>query len=388
MRFPTLLSVIVISFLCPLSYGGNPSVRVTLNHPPSSALKLGKIVFGEVSGQCGQLLADKLTGVFVGNNVDVLDRANMGAVMSEHKLNLSGVVDSSSAIEMGKYLGADAMFILRISRCSTTQSRSAGHPKGLFGIDDTKRTLYFATTRTALSGSFTTIDLKTGKIFQAKQFSATPERSNQSQRGYPEAVPNDEIEDMAINQASAQISHLFFPWTEQRELIFFDDNDYNLKAGYNTFALGNYDSALEQAKKSYDDCMADPKHKDKHQRHTLHNIGMTLFAMGRYEEAIPYFEKAYQVEPKEEEMDALSDCREALRLSKEMLRYEDKASIAPMPVSKSQAGLKPSVNTENPPSPPALSPEERLKKISDLFKKGLVTKEEYDKKKAEILSEL
>jgi uncharacterized lipoprotein YajG len=37
---------------------------------------------------------------------------------------------------------------------------------------------------------------------------------------------------------------------------------------------------------------------------------------------------------------------------------------------------------------PKLTPEQRLKKLDDLLKKNLITKEEYDKKRAEILAEL
>ena len=37
---------------------------------------------------------------------------------------------------------------------------------------------------------------------------------------------------------------------------------------------------------------------------------------------------------------------------------------------------------------PAETPEQRLKKLDELYKKGLITKDEYDRKRAEILKEL
>lgn len=364
---------------------GNPPVKVTLKHPPGSPIRLGTVAFGEVGGECSDQIISALTEELVAQNVTVIDRQNLEASLAEHKLNTSGYVDQATAVKMGKMLGADAMFMIRVSRCATTMpSYLRGEKTYLLG--GTKN-VYYAKVKGSVVVSFQTIDLKTGRIFRARNINVSPEVTNESEGGYPEAPASFEVVDKGIRQVVGEILHMFFPWTEERELLFFDDGDYNMKTAYNLFKAGQIEQALEVSRTNLEKCKADPKHKPKHLRHALHNVAMCLFALDKYEEALPLFQEALTYEGGDVQTEAIAECQKAIQLGKEMQQFEEKFAMG-APAAAAQPGAAQAKGAAAATAGAEPSAEERLKKLNDLYKKGLLTKQEYEAKKAEILKEL
>ena len=58
------------------------------------------------------LLANELARL---DNVAVIERGQMGKLLEEHKLQLSGITSESSAVEIGEILGADAVVVGEVS---------------------------------------------------------------------------------------------------------------------------------------------------------------------------------------------------------------------------------------------------------------------------------
>ncbi len=75
--------------------------------------KIAIIEFSNLQGQItefGQYLAEELiTRLYLTNKFEVIERQLLNKVLNEHHLNLSGLVDESSARELGKILGVDAI---------------------------------------------------------------------------------------------------------------------------------------------------------------------------------------------------------------------------------------------------------------------------------------
>jgi len=75
--------------------------------------KIAIIEFSNLQGQTtefGQYLAEELiTRLYLTNKFEVIERQLLNKVLKEHQLNLSGLVDESSARELGKILGVDAI---------------------------------------------------------------------------------------------------------------------------------------------------------------------------------------------------------------------------------------------------------------------------------------
>lgn len=75
--------------------------------------KIAIIEFSDLDGnvtQFGQFLAEELiTRLFTSKKFEVIERQLLNKVLEEHKLSLSGLVDPSSARELGRLLGVDAI---------------------------------------------------------------------------------------------------------------------------------------------------------------------------------------------------------------------------------------------------------------------------------------
>ncbi|MEJ2637010.1 MAG: FlgO family outer membrane protein [Calditrichia bacterium] len=75
--------------------------------------KIAVIEFSNLQGkvtQFGMYLAEELiTRLYRTNRFEVIERQLLNKVLQEHKLNMSGIIDASSAKELGRILGVDAI---------------------------------------------------------------------------------------------------------------------------------------------------------------------------------------------------------------------------------------------------------------------------------------
>ncbi|MBL6999625.1 MAG: hypothetical protein ISR73_07170 [Gammaproteobacteria bacterium] len=66
----------------------------------SAASNAGQVVASLLANELGKL-----------TNISIVERGQMNNLLGEQKLQMSGIIDSSSAAEIGKILGADAVVI-------------------------------------------------------------------------------------------------------------------------------------------------------------------------------------------------------------------------------------------------------------------------------------
>ena len=97
----------------------NPKIYVKLMHPPGLGLKINKVIFNPATGNCSDQIIDAMISDFVSNNVEVIDRNNLQAILAEHNFNFSGYVDKNSAVSIGKIIGPSAMITVKVLRCQT-----------------------------------------------------------------------------------------------------------------------------------------------------------------------------------------------------------------------------------------------------------------------------
>ena len=75
--------------------------------------KIAVIEFSDLDGnitEFGKYLSEELiTRLFMTGNFEVIERQLLNKVMEEHKLTLTGLIDETSAKELGKILGVDAI---------------------------------------------------------------------------------------------------------------------------------------------------------------------------------------------------------------------------------------------------------------------------------------
>ena len=379
--------------------GPEKFVTITIPHTPSLGVAVKKIAFGPVAGECASDLADRMMQTFVSNNVEVIDRQHLDQIIAEHNFNQSIYSDPQSAAALGKILGPTALIFLRVSRCSTERTP----------LFDPARynnpPVWTSRTRVSVSGSIQTVDLTTGRVLSAQTVEANRQKENLSNTGQPEFPPDDVVKDMAFGAVVEQAQHMFFPWREGTRVVFYDDKDCGLRDAYGLFSRGDIDGALKLIETNLEGCKSEGK-KEKAIARAYYDAGLLSCLKGDYDHAKGPFTQAMQTKGAESVATASAACARAQAGAEEVAAYKLRVvtvAVQPPnpPGAPSVLAPSPSQHLQSPPLPnptppsapaaatsPSLSVEERLKKLDDLRKKGLINQKDYDAKKAEILKDL
>jgi len=307
----------------------NPQISVNIIHPPGLGLKINKVAFNTATGNCSDQVIDALIQDFVNSKVDVVDRANLNAILSEHNLNSSGYIDQTSAVSIGKIIGPSALITVKVLRCETKKENLNGTEKKYDYKSKTEYLVkyYIARTTAFLKVSVQTVDLTTGRIFAAKMFDYAPQKENKSYEGIPEAPSEIDGQEIAFNSLSQDVHKLFFSWTETSVLYFFDDSDGGLKQAFQTLKSGDIENAYKLSVQNLETCKKTPNIKPKILAHAYYNLGMTYMIRSEYDKAIENLQESQILRPGDIVTNAISECIKANNLMKEMQRVDTKAAI-------------------------------------------------------------
>lgn len=390
----TLVLTSLVLCALPASAGwlsGPAEVAVRLEHPPALRMTVNRVAFGAAEGQCADELVDALIATFVNQGVEVIDRLHLQALLAEHEFSVSGLVDRASVAELGKILGPTALIFVNSRRCTTEQQRLTDQRNILL----VGKTLVFTSRTTAyFKGSVQVIDLGTARIHSARAIDEQVKLENQARGGQPEFPSTYEAVDRVLQLAAHRVHQLFFPWTEQRTLRFYDADECNLKLAYNLVQAGDYEAALEQSKQNATECDRYRSTKPRLSARARYNLGMAHFLVGDHDTALDELEESLRIRPDETTSAAMAECRRAKQTAEQMAKYEEAQELDTV------AGLRITPQGEANTTAPAddhatsdeqadtLSIEERLHTLDELLKKGFITKAEYDIKRKEILAAL
>ena len=384
-----------------IKWGPDKTVQLIVTHPPQFGLTVKRVAFGQPGGSCandaGELTDRMILPDFQQHQMDVIERQALDQIMAEHNLNQSGYVDPGSAARLGKILGPSALIIVSVNNCSSERLPLYNDQKNFNGV--ITRT-FISKTRFSLEGSIRVVDLTTGQILGSHNFESKPEKTNEAQNGQPEFPPEDVVKDDAMQAVRFQVDAMFFPSGDPVNLIFYDDKDCNLNQVYQTNKNGDRDGALQMMDSNLEECKAG-KHKDKSLARAYYDDGVLHCLHADYDKAAILFTSAMDAKGADAVAQASGACERAKAGAASLKAYEARVAQiqAPPPIntalSTTPEGQPPLKVPAAGPSAPAttqtstnLSAEERLKKLDSLFKRGLITKKEYDEKRAEILKDL
>lgn len=363
---------------------GPPTVEVTLSHPPSLNLSVERIAFGQASGECADELVDALIAKFVTQGVEVIDRFHLEALLDEHELSLSGVVNREGVAKLGQILGPAALVFVKARRCASDQERLVGRTQTL--ILAGRKTPLISRTTGYFKGSIQIIDLGTARIHSAKALDETLRLENTAYDMQPAFPSTYDAIDAVLERAAYRVHQMFFPWTERRTLAFYDSKTCGLSLAYGLLQAGDLAGGLAQSRRNVEACEAFRAKKPKILAHALYNLGMASFLVGAHDEALAHFDASLRIKPSEVTSAAMAACRNSKEAQARMERYEDALSID---VASASSG---STQSSAAPQPQAQKQEHtieaRLKKLDTLLQNGLITEDEYLQKRSEILSEL
>ena len=313
---------------------GNPRVAVVVEHPPSLGLQVDRIVFGPASGQCADEIVAALITDFVAHGLDVIDRANLDTILAEYDFALSGHVDPSMALQMGKMLGPSAMLVVNVQRCAAetklskkTETRTVTKDDGT--KEEVAETVYHMSAQGFLKLSVRTVDLTTGRIYAARALAySSPSRSYSSRYGYPDEPSRLDLLDNAMDDAVREVRSMFLPWTEEIHVVFYDDKKCDLRNAYLALRVGDIARAYELSERNLATCMETPKVQDKLLARAYYNIGILHVLRGEYDAALEFLHAAVELRPDSGIVnEAIASARKAKDLAVSMQNLEQQASI-------------------------------------------------------------
>jgi tetratricopeptide (TPR) repeat protein len=389
------LCIWVLLLLVSPSYGQqiarwtNPKVSVTFNHPPALGLNIQRIAFKAGPDQDSQAFVGSLTEDFVNGGMEVIERQRIEDILSELDFGASGYLDSNTATQIGNILGPSALVFVNVHSQATEHSRSHKVTKTKKG----SYTTYYAKTSAFFKASVQVVDLSTARIFSAKTVEHSSHSQNQSGDGYPEYPSAYSVLNLAIQDGRQEVRRMFFSWTEVRKLVFFNDKRCNLKEAHQYLKIGDIDRALEISEQNLENCPDEKKSKPKNQARAHYNVGIIHFVLGNHEKALEFLTTAYQIKSGGIYREAVNECRRAQNLAQKMVEVEEKTQISMQaaetapPAARKARTVDPPPARANPSNGSDLDDlEAKLAKLKSLLEKGLITKEDYEQKKNDLLS--
>jgi len=369
----------------------NPKVEVTLVHPPGLGLKVDRLAFAPTRDMNSREMVDILTAELVqSRQVEVLDRAHLDAVLKEQELGSNGYIEPATIAKLGRLLGPTVLVIVNVNRSDLSRNRATKEERG---VDRKTKREWVRLNRTSItsldfSATVQVIDLSTGRVFGAQRLEDAPSLSNSSYEGFPAYPRDSDVRRLAFETAKVKVLRMLLSWSEVRKLTFFDDEVFGMARAHDRLRARDLRGALDLAQEGLEQSKRDKGQKPKYYPRTQYNVGIIHFILGHYEDALPYLRTALDMQPDASIFQtALRECQEAISLQDALRRAEVRGEQISRPV-ESRPEPRPEPKPEPAPAPTKASPEERLKKLQELHKKGLLDKKEYEAKKAEILREL
>lgn len=382
-----VLSVLISQVACANSLGdlfagfGNPKFDLNIRHPASVSLKVTTVAIAKPEGQCSEDLSTRVEEDFVGAGVTVIDRQRLEDVLSEHKLQVSALIDQKTAAKVGALLGAQALLFLKVIDCH------GGKDQQNLGSDKKGHVSYTYIVQETVSGSVRVVSLTTGQVLAAQRFEGSGQA--QGSDGFPD--PAIALGDAEKN-AAFSVHKLLLPWNETKHVVFYNDSQCDLKMAAGLLKSQDLDGALAQSEKNLAGCPSSPKAKPTNVAHAYYNLGVLQFMKDDFDTALTNLNKALELDTSKVYTDAIADCKRAKQLAvalNEPPKDLPPAPDIPKPSSKAtRSAGNPTGDAKKLASPPsaASSIAERLSNLNDLLKKNLITQDEYKVKRDQILN--
>lgn len=290
----------------------NPSVDVGLIHPPGIGLLPWRVVFAPSRGSCDDEVIADLTAALRAEGVEVAGRA--------------------APIAAGESGAVGALSIaINVTRCDIAEDRRTRKFKRTRteGKGKNERTVtenvteFISETTLDFRMNLEVTDVETAALLATKHFAYSPSRENRSEKGYPEYPPSGTLRDQANARAGEDLQRMFLPWTEFRQLVFFDDERCGMQTAWLALNAGDTEGALRLSLANLEICGNDPEADAATLARVHHNAGMTHFLLDDPTSALSYFEEAVALQPGVAVFaEASMACAEAQELNDAMRQLE------------------------------------------------------------------
>jgi ABC-type Zn uptake system ZnuABC Zn-binding protein ZnuA len=253
------------------------------------ALRGSRVVFGQVSGQCARELAGLLAQDLAAHQIQVVSAQEL-ATLGASQVPLAGAPGSA---ELAKRLGSlPVMTIsLDVSRCQALPV-----PPPSPGVSRTEGRI-LASIRVA--------DLASGRELASEAIRAEAKKENEIQNGQPVQPSPAEVKELTLQQAATDAQHLYLPWLESKDIVFWDDKECNLKEAFDLLKTRDYEKLVPLARESAEGCKANTKVAAG----AWYNLGVAYMLVRRYDEALSALDASQKLRKIKAAQEVVAECQ-------------------------------------------------------------------------------
>jgi tetratricopeptide (TPR) repeat protein len=225
------------------------------------------------------------------NVFSVIERDQIDIILKEQGLSVSGAIDDSKAVDIGKLLGVDAMILGALSYNYEDETYTRETEKK----DGTVVKTYYRDRKLNASSSMKIVSVQTGEIIGTTNERVTKTDLASSKKGYPgtSAVKSPEsLAETAYKDIALKLVNYFAPYYQTTAInlrkVKFKDFRKDAKEANKLLQQGDIDKGYAIYKKIYE--------ADSYNPIAAYNLGAIHEAVGNFKESKKYYDIAYQLE--------------------------------------------------------------------------------------------
>ena len=272
---------------------------------------IDNIAIGDISGNVGYLIADLLTTrLFESDKYTVVDRQNLYQIMDEQRLSAMGAIDTNTAADIGKLIGAGALI---------TGSANLRYKLERFKDDAWKdkkgrwHQAYYIEGIGRITSTLKVLSLTTGEVLAIKTITKEGSQINCENNQWPSRPCKDEIVSEIVNETLDTFMKMIAPYTVYVYVNFENSKMPESEIGVSFAELGMWMEALEQFKKA--------KNNNPSCSNDWYNLGLAYKYNFMFYEAIEVFKEANKIEPSTKYTEEIVDVR-CMQAEREMLVHQ------------------------------------------------------------------
>ncbi len=312
-----LLFSILFLFSC-----GTKGVMMMVMRPAEINLKgYDKIAVTQVVNKKGRVdnhsenIAEEITSRLVSSGrFDVVDRQHLKAVIEEQSLALTGMLNETSAPEIGKLLGVSALIFGRVQHDKYTEKTFSDKPhkdkKGKTHVKKHRHGKY------SVNLSLKLIDVETAKILLVKNLNVQKTARTSAIDKTPAKIEKNPLFKQCVATIGATFIKMVAPYQIRVKASFETDDELpKVDRAVAMFKVGEWPDGmnlLESATRK-------KKLKKEIRAKAFYNLGLAQTYQGQYELAIQNIKKAIDLNPKSSRyMNALRTAKNEQKKAEEL----------------------------------------------------------------------
>ncbi len=312
--FAIITSLVIIS--C-----GTTSMTMNLQRPAKLDLSEYKqIAIGDITDPGGKVnhhardVADEIAATLISTGrFEVLDRQHLDKVMLEHQLNLSGLINESTAPEVGELIGTAVLVFGRIQIDSYNETQSKGDE-----WKDKKGKIHQNHYRDAkydLAVNIKLIDIETSRVIAVENISASDNKRTVADLNRPPMIDKDVLYRNCLTEIMSKFRKIVAPYDMKVEVSFETDKELpEADQAILFLKAGNWEDGL----KLFEQATKKPGLKKKVRAKAYFDLGMAQMYHDQSDLAIETLQQALILHPKTKYEKAISRAREEKANSEEL----------------------------------------------------------------------